>query len=924
MKQFTNLTVNSKETATKVGKVVPSDAANLAFYSNEELSPNNNLSVIDVSQSILENKSSTISGVKTYFANELGILEDENGSTLFPTSNLIVSDTILGKDYVTEELNEFEVNSLEFFHHYYVSRFFTAAPSGYSIVELDDYLNPSSIKYLNIKVIDSNNQEYIDINTGRKKYKILLDPYFTSENSEEADIPYKIIVGLDASDPVGLKLIYDKVECDSSGRITTQNLRYSETINAAPYFKLLPEESFVVYNSFRKKVFSVNKYNKKYSAIFTNFTASSGYSAYVPKKALADNRTFEVFNWRLIARSRQSLNLELVDYFADLENNTGIKQRTVNAAVLYDSTDTLSLDVIKPYIFYRLENSPFNFSKFSFQNPIQSTQEKNKASYWMVDINSIDSLSQFDIVAFRPSKKLSERAVSIISNYVKIQNGTIIVDASNYPSNEPFISSDIFINSISNMAVPTYYGYNESSKILDETKNGGWNINSSIFENEDFGIFGLKKSFYRYLNSATNSKSFLNIGLSSTGAQSVGSLFEFASQGDSVAQGNIIFTTFSFFDYCNSIYSISSKATVLNSNIGPVAIDEADTTLLASVTEGPFKLLYNSVSYAMYSRAYAGTVLDTRSSLFNFVGEWKSSWVMNQDALLQQEKETYFNNIAINSSNNRYARDLTLSYNSIEDYYTKSIYNNLPTYHRDKIAYLDLSQVEFFLEVTNPDVIIHNSEKITNISEALENYNIPTSYVLHKLSNPKQKAYAYTDTISPKINIPDGFGPYVVKEVPALKSSGSKTLSNQIEPINYFQSYPFELETAYSYQTATDKPLNFSGNYAANIRIHYQGTGELAVKKPIGTIVRNYQKSAPRGGSVNQKSSTIIPGQPLPPRDCVNIKSIFDSFAPQGSIPKNDGYQWRAFDYTGDIDAGNSSEEVKINSTKTTFSRNSR
>lgn len=925
MKQFKNLTQNAKENAAKIGKIVPTDAANLAFYSNEQLSPSSNLSVIDVSEAIPENKASIASGVKTYFANELGILEDENGSTVFPTSNLLVSDTILSKDYVTEELNEFEINSLEFFHYYYVSRFFTAAPGGYSISELDDYLNPSSIKYLNIKVIDSNNQEYIDINTGRKKYKILLDPYFTNQNSEEADIPYKVIVGLDASSPVGLKLIYDKVECDSDGRIISQNLRYSETINAAPYFKLLPEESFVVDNSYRKKVFSVKKYNKKYSDIFTSYSTPTGYSAYVPKKALADNRTFEVFNWRLIARSKQSLNLELVDYFADLENNTGIKQKTVSAAVLYDSTDTTSLDNIKPYVFYRLENSAFNFSKFSFENPLQNNQEKNKASYWMVDINSIDSLNQFDVVAFRPTKKLSERAISIISNYVKLQNGTIIVDGSNYPSEEPFISSEIFMYGISTSQVPTYYGYNESSKILDENKNGGWNINQSIFENEDFGIFGLKKGTYRYLNSAVNSKSFLNIGSSSSSNSSVGALFEFASQGDSVAQGNIIFTSFSFLEYCNSIYSISSKATVLNSNNGDTAIDEAEENLLASVTEGPFKFLYNCVSYAMYSRAYAGTVLDTRSSLFNFVGEWNSSWVMNQDALLEQEKEAHFKNIAIDSSNNRYARDLTLSYNSIEDYYVKNIYNSLPTYHRDKIAYIDLSQVEFFIEVTNPDVIIHNSEKITDISQALEQYNIPTSYIVHKINNAKQKSYAYTDTISPVINIPDGFGPYVVKEIPSIKSSGTKSLSNQIDPINYFQSYPFELESAYSYQTATDKPLNFSGDYSANVRIHYQGTAELPVKKPVGTVVRNYVTQVPRGEPSNQDRVVIIPGQPLPEQNCVNIKSIFDLFSPQGQIPKTNGYQWRAFDYTGDIDAGNTSSEIKINSTTTTrFSRNSR
>jgi peptidoglycan hydrolase-like protein with peptidoglycan-binding domain len=906
MKKFENLTKNSKEKAIKVGRTVPSDAANLSFYSNEELTPANNLSIIDVSQSIPENKASQNSGVKTFFANELGILEDENGSTLFPTSNITVSDTILGKDYVTEELNEFDINSLEFFHHYYVSRFFTAAPSGFSIAEIDDYLSPSYIRFLNIKVIDSNNQEYVDINTGRKKYKILLDPYLTEQNSQEADVPYKIIVGLDATSPVGLKLVYDKVECDSNGKIINQNLRYSETINARPYFKLLPEESFVVDNSYRKKVFSVKKYNKKYSDVFTNYSTSTGYSVYVPKKALADNRTFEVFNWRLIARSKQSLNLELVDYFASLEETTGIKQKTIQAAVLYDSTDTTSLDNIKPYIFYRLQNSPFNFSKFSFSNPLRENQEKNQASYWMVDINSVDTLEDFDIVAFRPTKKLSERATSIISNYVKIQNGTILVDGSNYPSNEPFISSDLFLNTLNTANVPAYYEYNTSSKILDESKNGGWNIDQSIFENEDFGIFGLKKPAYRYINSTIpKSKSLINIGESSSSSDSVGVLLEFSSSGDSVSQGNIIFTSFSFFEYCNSIYSISSKATVLDANNGPIAVDEADTGLLASVVEGPFKLLYNCVSYAMYSRAYAGTVLDTRSSLFNFVGQWNSSWAMNQDALLDQEKELYFKNIIIDSLNSRQARDLTELYSSVEDYYLKNIYNNLPSYHRDKITYIDLSQVEFFLEITNPDIIIHNSVKVSNQEEAVELYNIPTSYYLHKLNNSKQKAYAYTDTISPKINIPDGFGPYVVREVPSIKSSDIKTINNQIDPINYFQSYPFELESAYSYQTATDKPLNFSGNYTANLRIRYQGTGELAVKKPVGTVVRNFERTVPRGGSVNQPSSVLVPGAIVPNLNCINIKSILDLFAPQGPISASNGYQWRAFDYTGDIDAGN-------------------
>jgi len=739
MKEFKNLTKNKKEKSIKVGSSVPNEAANLAFYSNEQINPNSNLSVIDISSVIPENKASTVGGIKTFFANELGILEDENGNTLFPTSNIVLSDSFVGKEYKTEMLKEQEINSSEFFHYYYVSRFFTAAPAGYSFSRLNEYLNPITIKFLNIKVIDSKNQEYIDINTGNKKYKILLEPYLTQENFEESDIPYKIIVGLDASSPIDLKLIYDKVECDIDGKIINQNLRYSETINATPYFKQIPEESYVVDNSFNKKVFSVKKYNKKYSDIFSGYETSSGYSVYVPKKALADNRTFEVFNWRLVARSNQSINLELVDYFADIENSTKIKQKTVKAAVLYDSNDTTSLSNIKPYVFYRLNNSPFNFSKFVFENPLASISEKNTASYWIVDINNINSLKDFDVVTFCPTKKLSEKANAIISNYVKYDNGTVIVDASSYPSNEPFVASEIFINplpSVSPSALPQHF-YNETNKILDENKNGGWNINSSIFETFEIGIYGLRKSSYRTLNSSIgSSKSFIKVGTSESTGSSIGALFEFASQGDIISQGNIVFTSFAFLEYCNSLYGITGISTVMDSNHSSVAVDEADTNLVAPIVEGPFKLLYNAVSFAMYCRAYAGTTLDTRSSLFNYVSEWRSSWAMNQDALLDQEKEEFFTNISINSSTTRYSRDLTKTYSSIEDFYLKNIYDHLPTYHRDKISYLDLSQVEYFIEVTNPDIIINNSLKI---NDPLTDYNIPSSYNLFKLNNRKAK-----------------------------------------------------------------------------------------------------------------------------------------------------------------------------------------
>jgi len=918
MKKFENKTKNQKEKSIKVGSSVPEDAVNLAFYSNEQVSPSDNLSIIDLSSSIPENKTALNSGIKTFFANELGILEDENGNTLFPTENLTVSDVNISKPYTTEMLEESQINSLEYLHYYYASRFFTAAPAGYSFLGLEDYLNENRIKFLNIKVIDSKNQDYVDRNTGRKKYKILLEPYLTEENSEEFDIPYRIIVGLDATEPINLKLIYDKVECNSDGKIVSQNLRYSETINAQPYFKNTPEETYVVDNSYGKKVFSVKKYNKKYSDIFFNKISSTGKNVYVPKKALADNRTFEVFNWRLIARSKQSLNLELVDYFAGIEQDTvssSVKFRNINAAVIYDSNDTTSLVNIKPYVFYRMQNSPFNFSKFTFSNPLSTTQEKNTANYWIVDINSIDSLSEFDVVAFAPTKVLSERANLILSNYVKIDNGTLIVDGSNYPSEKPFISSEIFMPQVnfSTDVVRSYYEYNEQNKILNEDKNGGWNINSSIFENENYGIFGLKKANYRYLNSEIpSSKSFLNVGVSSSDKASVGALFEFGSQGDSVAQGNIIFTTFAFMEYCNSIYSVSNLSTVLDTNTGSTAVDESDQEIISSIVEGPFKFFYNCISYAMYSRAYAGTILDTRSSIFNYIGQWSSSWAMNSKALLSSEIEKYFTNISISPTESRYARDLIKGYNSVEDFYLKSIYDQLPTYHKDKISYIDISQVEFFLEITNPDIEVYKSTKITDKLVAISEYNLPTSYTLFKLDTGKQKAHAYTETESPIINIPDSFGPYVIKEISTIKSSSTKELNNEINPVNYFENYPFELETSYSYQTATDKPLVFSGDYKADLEIAYRGTGKLAVAKKTGYAIRKWTESR----LVGKEPDVAQPPQTIPGAvstlPATSISSIFQLFAPQGTIPANAGYQWRAFDYTGDIDSGNGPDGYNI------------
>ncbi len=335
MKIFENITALGDEEAIKIGNVVPYNAAGLAYFANKKLSPKDNLKIIDVSETIAENKVSNQEETKFLYANELGILQDENGNADVYSPDITISDIALSKNFITERIYPDKINETDFLHYYYVSKFFVIAPTGYSIIDLDDYYDISFYKNINIKVLDSQNQEYVDKNSLRKKYKILLEPYITETNSTNSEIPYRIIIGLDSSDPVNLKLVYDKVVCDSKGEVLSQNLRYTETINAVPLYTQIAEEAQVISKN-NKKVFSIKKLNKKYSDIFTHNLDYSSHQVFVPRKALFDNRTYEAFNWRVVARVNQSVNFDIVDNSKNEKggNNGGSKATRNNPVVV--------------------------------------------------------------------------------------------------------------------------------------------------------------------------------------------------------------------------------------------------------------------------------------------------------------------------------------------------------------------------------------------------------------------------------------------------------------------------------------------------------------------------------------------------------------------------------------------------------------
>lgn len=906
MKEFKNITKNKKEKSVKIGHSVPSDAANIALFDHEQILASNSLFVIDVSENIPENKIEDSLQTKLMFANELGILEDENGNIKIPTNKVSISDKILSSQSTTQLVDPSLINQNDFMHYYYVSRYFIFAQRGYSVSDISEVTKENYFSLLNIKVLDQNNKEYVDQNTGRKKYKILLEPYINQSNILNTEIPYKIFVGLDSSDPVNLKLVYDKIEVNSSGETYNLHLNYTETINAVPLFEEVAEESLILDpNNIEQNKFSIKNYLKKYSEINQkNDIDTNGFQIFVPKKALSDNRTFEVFNWRLIARSRQSINLDIISDPEAIESFSGRQIKRLNVGVLYDSLDSTSNEVISPYVFYRLENSPFNFSKFEFVNPLSSISEKNKAEYWKVDIQNVDDLSSFDVLTFCPTKKISEKALRLIDNFVQKYNGTLIVDAGLYPQGTPFYRNDIKLStSTTSVSSSSSFVYNTSSKILDENKNGGWNIEKEMFSKDTYGIYGLQNNVYQYIDSSIDSsKKILSINNNCAAA-----LYDFVPNSDSLSQGNIVFTSFRFLHYCNAVYSAASEVDLqskIDNSTGETAFDIGINPALSGMVEGPYKFLFNCVAFALYCKTQASRKIDTRSILYNYVGEWNSSWTMYSDAVEKDEVDQYFVNVSSDTTKIKLGRDLIPSYDSIFSYYKKILAESMPDDQRQKIAKIEPNDFDFYIEVTNSEVDLTNSTVIS--IESLTDENIPSSYFIKKIDDPLNKSYAYTDKYSPKIIIPPDFGPYSIRQAPSLKTSDTKTLNNSINPVSHFKSYPFELSTNYSYISAINKPVSFNGSLSVNLEFVYKGkSSEKISQKRIGSVVRNWQtkETTQTTKKVQTNIGAVVTGATVDAVLCSQIKSAVDKNL-YNNLDSDQSYN--NFIYTGDINLGNS------------------
>jgi len=888
MKKFINATNSTKEKAIKVGKNVPKDAVNLSWFNSSEVSPLNTVNVVDQSYVIPENKisDSSFGSAEVAYADELGILRRSSGSYVFPTNEITVSDVPLSTAIQTRSVQMSDVNPSDYVHYKYVSRFFISAPNSFTLRTKSDFIPSDSIVGLNIKVLDRNGFDYIDSSLNRKKYRILLEPYRTDDNVNRPEIPHRIVVLLDSTEPDALRLVYDKVESDDFGNIFNMELGYSEPVNAVSFFQNFPEESFIIGSALdNEKSYSIKKLDDKYSQLVNNTYSENGYQVFVPNKAFADYRTYEIFNWRFIARNNVSVDTDIVNF----GNEYGSSERnlkTIKVGVLYSQTQKTNAS-IKPYIFQRLSLSPFNLLNYSFVNPNSEVQDNSYADYWKVNIDDPEiDLSQYEILAWCPNSVINSDQAQRLNAFVR-SSKTLILDLSNAPFNcAERLEGNILLSTNTQVGNEIRLDQNP---VLEKNKCGGWELlnGTESYAQSYYGVWGsnnksnnfnVQYKDYRYFQS--ESFGFISAIVSDVSdAKPIARLIPVINSGDSLSRGNILVTTFNLMDYCNSIYDTSTNQSVLFSNFGETSLDSGGRNYYSGVVEGPMKLLFNTCAYSLYCLAQSKRVIDERSAVFNFVSDWKSSWVMNQDALLNDERDKYFVNISSDTTTNTYARDITLGSESFLAFYKEELAKFLSR-TRASLASSYLNNVEIFIEITNPDVVLTNTKKIEE--QELIDVGIPSSYTLYEVLDNFKKVYARTDKGSPQLRVFNTFGNYVITEKP-ISVSDTALLRDNLNVLNSFTSYPFNLSCSYTY--AIPGPEK-SSEFVPKINISF--SGKYRIKKSVPNYTEG---TAPEYGNTDgEKNAEDITSA----IDDHNLNRVASTSSPTNIFP-----------YTGDIDEGN-------------------
>lgn len=418
MEVFKNETTTGLGPAIRKGKTVPEGAVNLAYTKAPALSPDKNIVVIDTSRIVEENANEGQPRKALYYANSLGVLEDENGNQIVEEEYPVVTDVFsVDEDYSYTPGSEYTDDFILPFVH--VSRHFHIDFTG--IVPED---NLYTYKTKNIKVIDENGREYSD-EDGNPRYKIQL--FLSSQFLTGSQAAYRVHAFVDAEENENLYLIYNKVEMRSDGTFKNQQINYKELINPQPFFEYRPEESEVADLANRnQKWYSTKPISMKEQALGLPRPAVDGFKVFVPKKAINDPRIFQLFRWRLSCSFKNTYNvIEKLD--APL----------VFVGVVVTNNDPTSA---APYALLNLERSNHNARGLRFMNPLwagtDDAENQETAQYWYVnfDVVTNDDLKKFDLLIWAPTKPAFDFTpyAGKIDHFTRVLGKTLFIDTNSY------------------------------------------------------------------------------------------------------------------------------------------------------------------------------------------------------------------------------------------------------------------------------------------------------------------------------------------------------------------------------------------------------------------------------------------------------------------------------------------------------------
>jgi len=950
VKVFENKTNLGKEPAVKKGHVLPTDAVNLGWFSGQDVNPENNLSVTDLSHLIPENTSPVLSSEtdSIMYSDEFGTLRyavnnpqanQYLGSPIVNNpevcvSNLIISPLPEGVTNLTAE----QYSSALFAHSFYISTHYVLLPSNaaaYSgMSDTPELREPS--RY-NIKVVDSSANNFVD-ESGKNKYRILIDKYVNTrtnadlQNSQYQGLDfYRVVVLLEVADPIDLYLIYDKYEKDAENIPYNPFFGYKEKINTLPYYQYVVEESEVIDpGSIERKVYSTQLFSFKENVLLKRKENNYGWKIYVPRKAIQDPRTFQNFNWRIIAKITYN--------FAQVRNvysEAADDRATLNVGVLYSGEESAAKNA---YVFYNLQESVFNLQNFIFENPRASITDKSQKNYWLVNIDDTNvDYSSYDFLIWTPLKPITPDQGQQIAA-IQDKNISVFVDGSEIAANPSAGFSNLNIDMSISSSSSGSIGINDTYQNADTSFNA-WSL-SEYHEGEVpmHSIFGKRKNildnnallpiitFTGTPNSDSASKALVTVGSNTA-------ILKTTKNSQVLFSSSLITCVNPFLQLLNDKILGDGTQTSNNgsSNIFPVGKIGSQNVAVTAAVVGPNKLFYNILCGVNKNKvnSFATNNTSSKSNVLWNVSPWRSSWTINGKVtngkvtvLSDQEKQEYnfSSKSEIGNSTSKFCRQISPSLSStmLGDFEATTNGGDA-----QNIINSDFSNVEFYLECTNKNVEFLNFSKDFDNTEIVSNQP-SAKYVFYKLNTPASnqitnKSEVSIDAVSNVFSAEFNFNtvryPYIIVGSSQYEDRTGSTIRTPTDFLPGSQNtkdYSFSFKTKISIneirKTINTYRINWSAPFSAEV-------GTTARFSNITFVQERNGVSLERGFYSNTKAAenkTKIK-KSFSPFNGYNYPGIIYSRTDIAAVDQdsvNDSFN--TFHYTGDIDEGNRWDEYRL------------